>query len=500
MSKAKKNGEENTENKPEAPKGMVIYSDGGCRPNPGNGGWGIHGYLFSEEPPKKGSGNTDHLLTTAGYLAKATALNIAGKYVEVTPIHYVDGTGSVGTNVSNNVAEVVAAAVALEHAANYDIVRVLVRSDSEYTCKGLEKWVHNWQRNGWLKSDGFPPANVEYWKRLVAAREVLQNRGVHVKIEWLRAHDGEPGNEAADKQATIGVFAARAGLIRSEITVNGPEGYWKYDTERNPMISLRRMYFNTQVQYNRPGEYYLGEHGKDDELLGKRISDGAFAVVQLAEPDPVLEMLRGHQIKIAGEQDSLVMALLDQVYKADRHRELLNHGPLATEHRDPYRLDLHTVDEEPLTRELRPPRIAMRAVEAVEELAILLKKYEAKDPTLGYTDLTSILYETSVKVDKKEVSTTTMKLKPEYTVGFARLEVNANYLTDDGVSSAPVILTLGIDMLDRNSLRRLEAALPKVTLITWNEAPTVFRYATVVEAGADKGIWAGVYSNLRIVT
>ena len=28
--------------------GVVIYSDGGARPNPGYGGWGIHGYLYKK--------------------------------------------------------------------------------------------------------------------------------------------------------------------------------------------------------------------------------------------------------------------------------------------------------------------------------------------------------------------------------------------------------------------------------------------------------------------
>jgi ribonuclease HI len=491
---------EKTESVKTPPKGIMIYSDGGCRPNPGPGGWGIHGYMFSLEAPKKGAGQSDNIVTSRGYMLKSMAVTQAGKYTEVTPIHYIDGHGSFAGDVTNNVAELAAATEALRHAADYDVQTVLVLTDSEYTRNGLQSWVPNWQRNGWLKIDGTEPKNIEYWKRLVEARDVLKNRGVEVKIAWVRGHDDDLGNEAADKLATIGVMASQRKEARSEINTTSAEGYWKYDSERNPMISHRRMYFNTQTIYNKPGEYYLGEHGKDDELLGKRISDGAFAVIKLAEPDTVLEMVRAHQIKIAGETDSIVMALLDQLYKPDRHKELSNYGTFAIEQPNPYRLDLVCMDREPLTRELRPPRLAMRAVEAIESLSIVLQKYLDKDPSICVTDLTPILYEASVKVDKKGVSTTSMKLKPEYNVGFARLEVEANYLAGTEVASASVILTLGIDLLDRNSLRRLEAANPKVSLISWNEAPNVFRYATVVEAGSDKGIWAGVYSNLRMVT
>jgi hypothetical protein len=86
-----------------------------------------------------------------------------------------------------------------------------------------------------------------------------------------------------------------------------------------------------------------------------------------------------------------------------------------------------------------------------------------------------------------------------YNVGFAALELDVNYKSDDGILAAPVILTLGIDLLDRNALKKLEIYNPKVTIISWLEAPGVFRYATVIEANEDVGIWAGCYSNLRIV-
>jgi hypothetical protein len=141
----------------------------------------------------------------------------------------------------------------------------------------------------------------------------------------------------------------------------------------------------------------------------------------------------------------------------------------------------------------------MRAVESVELLMQRLNQYLAKDPEIAVTDLTDILYEKSQKVVKKE-TIDICTLNPKYNVGFAALEVNANYKTDEGIASAPVTLTLGIDLIDRNALKRLETSHPKVSLISWLEAPHIFRYATVIETADDIGIWAGLYSNVRIVT
>ena len=299
-------------------------------------------------------------------------------------------------------------------------------------------------------------------------------------------------------------MGARAGLSKAVVETRGVDGYWKYNAEKHPMISHRRMYFNTMPAYLRPGEYFLGDHGKDDDLLGKRMSDGAYAVVQLAVPDPILEMLRNQQALAAGGTDTIVMARLEQIYRADIHANLERFRELAAIQSQPYRLDLNYLDNvnEPLTRELRPPKLAMRAVEAVSDLALKMADYERKDESVITTDLTAILYETSTKVAKKGAEETkVMKLKPEYNVGYAALAVEANYRAPDNtIQAAAVTLTLGIDLLDRNALKRLEECNPRVTLISWLEAPNVFRYATIVEAGHDQGIWAGVYSNLRIVS
>lgn len=499
----KKGKDKEKEIMPEAPLGVVLYTDGGCRPNPGYGGWGVHGYLYRDEKPKKGAGNPDHILTNRGYMTKAAAASTqAGKaWREVAPVEYIDGFGSFLDAVTNNIAEIAATTAALEYVQRFaELKSVMIRTDSEHVRKGLEGWVDGWIRNGWVKQDGTPPANVQYWKELVQMRDVLRSRGVDVQIEWVKAHDDILGNVQADRLATIAVMVSKSGELAHELTATAAEGYWKYEPDRHPMLNHRRLYMNTREQFNRPGEYYIGEHGKDDDLLGKRISDGAFALVRLEKPDTVLEMLRNRQIEAAGEIDTLVMLRLDHIYRSDVHQRIVSYGKYFVVQPDPSWLHLEDLDEESISRELRPPKLALRAVEAIEELGGKLEQYLRRDAQIVVTDLTPILYEKNVKVDKKGETTATMKLKADYNVGFASLEVDAQYSAGNELSSASVILTLGIDMLDRNSLKRLEDRLPQVSLITWSEAPNVFRYATVVEAGNDKGIWAGVYSNLRVVT
>lgn len=522
-----------------APQGLVYYTDGGCRPNPGPGGWGMHGYLYKAIKPKKGSGNPDHILTAAGYTLKSDYAkqkdqdwsqadfqewlsNPLGKkrHLDITPVQYVDAFGSFHAAVTNNIAELVAATQAMEHAAAFDVVIVQLHLDSQYVCKGLAEYVPTWIRNNWFKTTGEVVKNAEYWKKLVSARDVLVNRGVEVRFDWIRAHNDHLGNETADQAATIGVFTSQKALYGrswsynpeapaaetfAEITMSDAEGYWKYDSEKHPFIAMPRMYFNTCVEYIRPGEYYLS-NGKEEEHPGKRVADGAYAVVKLQQPDAVLEMVRTHQSNLAENIMALASARLDFVYRPDIHKKLSMHGPLVMVQDDPRRLDtfdLHSLDKdkqkEPITREHKPAHLAMRAVESIEMLMQRLNQYLNQDAEIVVTDLTDILYEKSQKVVKKE-TVDICTLNPKYNVGFAALPVDANYKTDEGIGQASVTLTLGIDLLDRNALKRLESSHPKVSLISWLEAPHIFRYATVIEAGGDIGIWAGVYSNVRIVT
>lgn len=51
---------------------------------------------------------------------------------------------------------------------------ITIWSNSEYLTKGLKEWAPEWRRDGWLKSDGKPPKNVELWNRLLKLIEERQ--------------------------------------------------------------------------------------------------------------------------------------------------------------------------------------------------------------------------------------------------------------------------------------------------------------------------------------
>jgi ribonuclease HI len=75
---------------------------------------------------------------------------------------------------------------------------VMLRTDSEYVIKGCTVWRAGWVRNGMRTSKKEPVANAELWVALWAEVDCRK-----VKFEWVKGHNGDPGNELADRLAVL---------------------------------------------------------------------------------------------------------------------------------------------------------------------------------------------------------------------------------------------------------------------------------------------------------
>ncbi len=143
---------------------VIIYTDGGCIGNPGPGGWAA--VLRYGEHEKQ----------------------LSGRFRQTT----------------NNRMELRAAVVALESLTRP--CQVILYTDSSYLRDGITKWVHGWQRNGWLTKAKAPVKNRDLWQQLLSALDRHAVAG-GVEWQWTRGHAGDPANERADQLANA---AARA--------------------------------------------------------------------------------------------------------------------------------------------------------------------------------------------------------------------------------------------------------------------------------------------------
>ncbi len=137
---------------------MKIYTDGSCLGNPGPGGWA------------------------------------ALSDVESGPIFKICG-GDLHT--TNNMMELTAAIMGLEKALDLGGKSVKIFTDSNYVKDGITKWIKNWEKNNWKTSSGSPVKNQKLWKKLLEVSKEFLN----LEWEWVKAHNGDPNNEAVDTLA-----------------------------------------------------------------------------------------------------------------------------------------------------------------------------------------------------------------------------------------------------------------------------------------------------------
>ena len=137
---------------------VVIYTDGGCKGNPGPGGWG------------------------ALLIYKGQEREIWG-----------------GEPLStNNRMELMAAIAAIETLKRP--CRIELYTDSQYLRNGITGWIAAWKANGWKTAQKKPVKNADLWQRLDEAR-----KSHDVSWHWVRGHDGHAENERAHNLAQRGI-------------------------------------------------------------------------------------------------------------------------------------------------------------------------------------------------------------------------------------------------------------------------------------------------------
>lgn len=149
-------------------KSVTIYTDGGCVPNPGKGGYGI--VLICEGVRKE----------------------INGGFRKTT----------------NNRMEMTAAIVALQQLS--EPCQVLLHSDSLYLINGITKgWAKKWKRNNWMRTRKDKAINPDLWDKLLELCDFHK-----VEWRWVKGHSGQIENERCDFLATQ---AVRAGKLDADL-------------------------------------------------------------------------------------------------------------------------------------------------------------------------------------------------------------------------------------------------------------------------------------------
>jgi len=135
---------------------VELFTDGGCRGNPGPGGWGALLRFGEFEKELKGA----------------------------------------EPDTTNNRMELTAAIEGLK--ALKRPCKVTLTTDSQYVKNGVTQWMANWKRNNWRTAAKKPVKNQDLWQAL---DEALKPHDV--TWAWVKGHAGHDENARVDELANL---------------------------------------------------------------------------------------------------------------------------------------------------------------------------------------------------------------------------------------------------------------------------------------------------------
>ncbi len=143
-------------------KQVVIHTDGGCKGNPGPGGW--------------------------------AAVLRYGEHVRE-----ISGGAPATTNNRMELQAAIEALRALKRPCQVEFF-----TDSEYLRQGISKWLPVWRRRGWRTSGKKPVKNDDLWRALDQAAAPHR-----IAWKWLKGHAGHTDNERCDQLAAGAIAGMR---------------------------------------------------------------------------------------------------------------------------------------------------------------------------------------------------------------------------------------------------------------------------------------------------
>lgn len=269
---------------------MVLYCDGSCRPNPGYGGYGIFGYHFKYVTKPK---NIKHPLK-ANVFFNHDGISSTKTTEPIEVLGIIEVVYAISTpKTSNNFAELRAVIEALRLGSVQEgLTELTVITDSNYTVSSFNNSIDDWAtKSNWRRQDGNPVAHQQEWFAILEYRNLLRKNGVSVKLQWVKGHNGDYGNEASDLYSVIGSNAARLQLEEGSTPFVG-EIYSSYQTYQEYKKSyqgkdfiyhFKDLFFSSQPVPDT--NYCFISSTEDDASKGRRATDSIFLSVKGYVPD-----------------------------------------------------------------------------------------------------------------------------------------------------------------------------------------------------------------------
>lgn len=536
----------------------IAYTDGGYRQYDvlSGAGVGIHGYAFDTITDVRYAG-VPVLLTPKGYADKPTGPEL--KDANHNPVYAFfdlelslkNDKGQCPTAKGWEGAIVFdawcghaspATAQRAELQAFIDVVEsevlefenLLILSDSQYLVNGFNRDAEVWKANGWRRKDNSPCGHVDLWEKILEHKATW---GERLHVNKVKAHSGDFGNEAADRNATYGISRAmngHVGDIKWVTTDFNDTEYWDPTKSIPEILRLKWIYELTgreryewsinniaetdgPVKHEEGGwfQYFFGDHNKDKdsiELLGMADPETMLGVAFVKGKVETIDKITEYHEKVMWDgvnsmyqYDTMHLINVSNIIKPKVTWEMNNVGMENLWLRN-HRNEVISITDSLISLVQRPPKLAYRALEEEEHLVRILRSAMTKigvsamkatsnaqtftPVEMNVEDVTDKFYDYST--DKK--GATVVKMTEFYDNVAKSIELDV--LNHVG-GRTKVILGRGLEIPPRNQMNSLCGENPRVYMVTWQYSSDVFRYAMMINTDTAYSIWSGAYRNYR---
>lgn len=167
------------------------YSDGGCSPNPGVGGWGALAINKTNPSTIQWVKYGGKKQTTNNEMELTGALEV----LRLCPVGH-DLTLTMDTQYF------------LKGVVNGGVDGYVTLSPSRKNAMFTGR-LNLWIAKGWKTAGGTEVANLGLWKAIVKECEEHVKAGSTLHFKWVKGHSGNEGNELVDQLATLGLKQAK---------------------------------------------------------------------------------------------------------------------------------------------------------------------------------------------------------------------------------------------------------------------------------------------------
>jgi hypothetical protein len=229
-------------------------------------------------------------------------------------------------------------------------------------------------------------------------------------------------------------------------------------------------------------QYCLYNTDLPDNLVGKLSRLSTYAVLSLKEPidivDNVINVL--NRMK---SYDSINFIKVDRL-KNKKYFPRLKYFPYTSLITKKLSNTLVLYDGEVVSPEINPPGLLINALEVYDKLIDIITPSESySDKVDDVIDLTNQFYTIEVQKNNKEKYI----FNKDLGVGNNKIEISVHLSKLDRDVIIPVVL--GLDLPERNVLKRLESYSPNIKLLIRYCSNQSFEYFFLIETNDSTSIW-----------